>query len=99
MIVARPTLDLEIGNTASTKDGQTFAWEFFVRGPGSGHVKSVQVELHPPFANRFITLKPPNLRLRSKGWGTFPIKVTVTWRGYCHADPLKTVWQLQFDRP
>lgn len=89
------TQRLVLGNTARPFDAKRHSWTFYVCG-ATEHVKEVRVYLHPTFRDPVRRLTGPPFELKSRGWGTFDLDVTIFWKA---GGNLKTTWELQFDLP
>eukprot|EP00931_Biecheleriopsis_adriatica_P096768 TRINITY_DN70453_c0_g1_i1.p1 TRINITY_DN70453_c0_g1~~TRINITY_DN70453_c0_g1_i1.p1 ORF type:complete len:270 (-),score=44.37 TRINITY_DN70453_c0_g1_i1:16-825(-) len=96
---------IEFGNTAQRLDENTYDWTFYVRGGGIEEgsedwiaqcIEEVIVELHPTFRDPVKTLHGPPFKLTSRGWGTFPLKITVKWISAGGTIVSNFTWMLQF---
>lgn len=86
------TAGILMGNTAKRNDSGTWDWTFYLRP--ANYIEEAVVKLHSSFENPVHKLRGPKLELNCSGWGTFPVKVTITWKG---GGQLKTSWELRFD--
>jgi len=77
---------LHIGNTATAIAEDTFQYAIFVEtGPCAPHIGNITIELHPTFKERVHELSEQEAGRFStkgyfKGWGTFPVAVTINWK-------------------
>jgi len=100
-------VELIVGNDCKSVDSKNqcqFKWTLFVRaGPSMQHsidqIDAVDFYLHPTFQPAHVRVSRPPFVLQRSGWGTFEVKIVITWKAQTGRDPTTVRHQLDFSRP
>jgi len=74
-------MSLKIAQDSQYQGNNWWKWSIWIEGPAEelNHIKSVTYVLHSTFANpvRTVTDRTSNFKLKTHGWGIFPIRINV----------------------
>jgi len=94
-----------IGNThesINTNDENKHKWVMYVKSPDvdlQSYIENVEFKLHPTFSPPSLTVTKPPYSISRLGWGTFTIKVIITWKPQFHQPQLLHTHELSFSAP
>jgi hypothetical protein len=79
-----------------------YTWKAFVdlgmtRIETEKYIKSVVFQLHPTFKNPIREVKKFPFGIKTNGWGTFDLLITIHWQDQIKAEPLKLNHYVSFD--
>jgi len=94
-----------IGNThesINTNDDNKHKWVMYVKAANvdlESYIEKVEFHLHPTFSPPSFTVTKPPYSISRLGWGTFTIKVIITWKPQFDQPQLLHTHDLSFSAP
>ncbi|KAH3756814.1 E3 ubiquitin-protein ligase NRDP1 [Pelomyxa schiedti] len=99
--VAKPAIQIEIGNNHQAVSSSDHRWTLKIQAPGGGSLAGIvtkaDVKLHESFPQPNHTLTSHPLQLSGRAWGTFDMKIKLHFAG--SVTPCRVVYPLQFNAP